>query len=194
MTTRPEPPPPSADSPTAPGGFPDSVSFAELGPDVVVIRVKGRGNFANSFELKRIAEVMFERRAKGAIRFVVDLAECETMDSTFMGQLASIGLRQRREAPRPLVVVNPNAQNQRLMSTLGLSHFTEVHMAKDAPMPFPEEFCAPTVQPLDRVDQILHMIEAHKVLCESDTGNQVRFESVLRYLNESLEKEKSAGR
>jgi anti-anti-sigma regulatory factor len=176
---------------TAPGGLPDSVTFAEVGGDVVVIRVKGRGNFANSFELKRISEVMFDKRPKGQCRFVIDLADCETMDSTFMGQLASIGLRQRREATRPLVVVNPNAQNQRLMSTLGLCHFTEVHIAKDAPMPAAEDFCSPEMTQLDKVDQILHMIEAHQTLCDAESGNQVRFESVLRYLHESLDKEKS---
>lgn len=171
----------------------DSVVFAEVGTDVVVIRISGRGNFANSFELKRIAEVMFEKRPKGQCRFIIDLAECETMDSTFMGQLASIGLRQRRDSPRPLIVVNPNAQNQRLMSTLGLVHFTEVHQAKDLSLPSVEAFKSPDRPELDRIDQILHMIEAHEQLCDADTGNAVRFESVLRYLNESLQREKSGG-
>jgi anti-sigma B factor antagonist len=191
MTTTPDPSKAEENAATlAPGGLPDSVTFAEVGSDVVVIRVKGRGNFANSFELKRIAEVMLDKREKGKCRFVVDLNDCETMDSTFMGQLASIGLRQRRENPRPLIVANPNAQNQRLMSTLGLSHFTEVHLGRDTAMPASEEFCTPEMQAMDRVDQITHMIEAHQKLCDVESGNLVRFESVLRYLNESLEKEK----
>ncbi len=32
---------------------PDAISFAEAGDGVVVIRVRGRGSFANSADLKR---------------------------------------------------------------------------------------------------------------------------------------------
>ena len=35
------------------------------------------------------------------------------------------------------------------------------------------------------------MIEAHEKLCDIDSENVVRFESVLKYLHESLEREKN---
>ena len=103
----------------------DTVSFAEMGDGVIVIRVVGRGSFANSVEFKRLTD-HFAERLGGASRFVLDLGQCATMDSTFMGVLASVGLRQRRDSDELMVLVNVNPQNVRLLQTLGLSHFLNV--------------------------------------------------------------------
>lgn len=177
-------------SKTAEGSTVDSVSFAEVGDGVIVIRVVGRGSFANSVEFKRLTD-HFAERLGSACRFVLDLGQCATMDSTFMGVLASVGLRQRRDTDEQTVLVNVNPQNVRLLQTLGLSHFLNVRpTGQGAPEVSESEFQTTERAKVSNTDRIVHMIEAHENLLETDTENAVRFESVLKYLNESLEREK----
>jgi anti-anti-sigma factor len=176
----------------APGAEQDAISFAECG-GAVVIRVSGRGSFANSVELKRISDHFFDKQGSQACRFIIDLDDCQTMDSTFMGVLASIGLRQKRDSGELMAIVNVNAQNVRLLQTLGLAHFMHVR-PKGAAAPDTSGASFQTAQKEDvsKVDRIVHMIEAHETLCDADSGNAVEFDKVLRFLRESLEREKGA--
>jgi len=56
----------------------------------VWVKVEGRGSFLNSGNLKEFSREMLDR---GYREFVVDLADCAMMDSTFMGTMASVALR-----------------------------------------------------------------------------------------------------
>src|SRR5690606_28022450 len=71
-----------------------------------VVRVTGRGNFMNSVPLKKFADRLGSKGRPD--RFIMDLADCETLDSTFMGVLASISLLQSRNGRNRLVVCNAN--------------------------------------------------------------------------------------
>jgi len=166
--------------------------FAELTDGVVVIRVLGRGSFANSVELKKLAESLAEKHATDHYQFILDLHDCSTMDSTFMGVLASIGLRQKRDGNAQMAIVNANEQSTRLLQTLGLSHFINVRREGQTP---DAAFSAADFQcvgqhDVSKMERIIHMIEAHQNLCDVDNSNNVRFESVLKYLHESLDREK----
>lgn len=171
---------------------PDTISFAELRGGIIVVRVVGRGSYANSVEFKRLADHMVSRYGPGNYHFVIDLENCATMDSTFMGVLASIGLRQKRDDTERLTVVNANEQNLRLLQTLGLSHFMNVRpMGKSEQLNVKNgAFQVAERQELSKTDRIVHMIEAHENLTDADAENAVRFESVLKYLHESLDREK----
>jgi anti-anti-sigma factor len=168
----------------------DTVCFAELPEGVVIVRISGRGTFTNSVELKRLGDYMSERYAGDKAHFIVDLEHCTTMDSTFMGVLASVALRQKRDAGDKLVVVNANPQNYRLLHTLGLAHFMDVRTNNEiTPLVDDARFHSAETDEVTRTDRIVHMIEAHQSLCNADSQNEVRFESVLKYLNESLKRE-----
>lgn len=167
----------------------DSISFAVLPDDIVVIRITGRGTFQNSIELRKLGDTMSNRDGVHP-QFIIDLEECVTMDSTFMGVLASLGLRQLRTTDRKLVIVNANPQNIRLLETLGLSQFIAVRASPAGTPPVTDEdFKCLLREKVSRTDRIIHMIEAHKDLCEADPSNNLRFESVLKYLRDSLEHE-----
>lgn len=172
----------------------ETIHFAELSGGVVVIRVVGRGSFANSPELKKISEHMAQKLGAGGYHFVVDLAECQTMDSTFMGVLASIGLRQKRDNGEKMVVVNANEQSGRLMQTLGLSHFVTIRSeGEQSALKLDQgQIQAVAHEEVSKREHIIHMIEAHENLCEIDSENCVRFEGVLKFLHDSLEREKGA--
>ena len=175
----------------APGAEQDTISFAECG-DAVIIRVSGRGSFANSVELKQITDYFFDKQGARACRFVMDLEDCSTMDSTFMGVLASIGLRQKRDGGEMMTIVNVKPQNVRLLQTLGLAHFMHVRPAGTdaAPDTAGATFQTAEKRDVSKLDRIIHMIEAHETLCDAGSGNTVEFNQVLKYLRESLEREK----
>ena len=86
-------------------------------PKVVCIRVQGKGSFQNSAGVKRFAKAMVNR---GFRDFVVDLAACPVMDSTFMGTLTGIAFRLRELGHGGLHVINSNERNTNLLEGLGL--------------------------------------------------------------------------
>jgi anti-anti-sigma regulatory factor len=63
----------------------ESEIFVSCADRVVWVRVEGNGLSTNSTALKDLAKKMIHR---GARDFIVDLCNCATMDSTFMGTLA----------------------------------------------------------------------------------------------------------
>ncbi|MCX7962912.1 MAG: anti-sigma factor antagonist [Candidatus Hydrogenedentota bacterium] len=173
---------------------PDAISFAEAGDGVVVIRVRGRGSFANSADLKRLATELAQKYLSSGRKytFVFDMAECETLDSTFMGILAAIGLRQIQDTGSKAIVVRPRDHVARLLHTLGLHHILRLRTGSEgeAPKVDQADFKAADHQQQSRLDQILDMLEAHKTLCDIDSGNVIRFANVLEYLKDSLERER----
>jgi hypothetical protein len=59
------------------------------------VKVGGKGSFLNSDNLKEFAREMLDQ---GYGEFVVDLADCATMDSTFMETMARLALRRAEAA------------------------------------------------------------------------------------------------
>lgn len=168
----------------------DSISFAALPEDLVVVRITGRGTFHNSMELRRLADAIVSQKKVPSPHFIIDLEHCITMDSTFMGVLASIGLRQLKQTGKKLVVANANPQNLRLLTTLGLSQFIDVRESHEEALQVSEDdFQCMIREDVSRTERIIHMIEAHRDLCQADPTNNLRFESVLKYLNDSLDHE-----
>ncbi len=163
------------------------------GCNLAVVRVVGRGTFLNSVPLSQFADFL-QNQEEGRWRFVVDLSECPTMDSTFMGTLAKITLRQTQQSGTKLTICNANEHNRRLLKTLGLSHVMDLR--QKTPDELKRQLLdlrpAETV-PVTRLDRILHMIECHEKLIDLDTENEVRFSNVLKYLRQSLDEEKKSG-
>jgi len=97
----------------------------------VWIRVEGRGNFQGCASLKKFVEAMIGR---GYRLFVVDLAACEHMDSTFMGTLTGISQNLRIVGEGSLRALNVSPRNVELFENLGLNHLFSVEPAGAAPV------------------------------------------------------------
>ncbi len=54
--------------------------------DIAVVRVVGRGTFQNSVPVKQLADLL--QKGGHPRKFVLDVSQCETLDSTFLGVLA----------------------------------------------------------------------------------------------------------
>jgi anti-sigma B factor antagonist len=164
-----------------------SIQVGVNGPTVWV-KVEGKGSFLNSGNLKEFAREMLDR---GYREFVIDLADCAMMDSTFMGTMASVALRLKELGRGHLHVVHCRNRSRELLSGLGLDQIFDIHTNGST---------APECDRLERgsrdrsrenkkQEQAQTMLEAHEALCEAAPENLCRFKDVLDYLKQDLHHE-----
>jgi anti-sigma B factor antagonist len=164
-----------------------SIQVGVRGPTIWV-KVEGRGSFLNSGNLKEFAREMLDR---GFREFVVDLADCAMMDSTFMGTMASVALRLKELGRGHLHIVHCGNRSQELLSGLGLDQIFDIH-ANGARAPDCGAFepaVAGNSSDARKQEQAETMLEAHEALCEAAPENLFRFKDVLDFLRQDLHRE-----
>ena len=149
------------------------------------MRVVGRATFQNSQPLRRFAQEMIER---GCREFVMDLAECRGMDSTFLGVLAEFGLKiSPTDAPEPrgIELLNPNPRITELLENLGALHLFKV-VTGELQLPDDVQTCMPeSIHPTH--EQITRTsLEAHQTLMAVNPENVAKFKDVTQFLAEDL--------
>jgi anti-anti-sigma regulatory factor len=152
------------------------------------VKVEGKGSFLNSGNLKEFAREMLGR---GYREFVVDLADCAMMDSTFMGTMASVALRLKELGQGHLHIVHCKNRSQELLSGLGLDQIFDIH-ANGARAPECEAIeQAPGGRSPEakKKEQAETMLEAHEALCEAAPENLFRFKDVIDFLRQDLHHE-----
>jgi anti-sigma B factor antagonist len=164
-----------------------SIRVGVNGPTVWV-KVEGKGSFLNSGNLKEFAREMLDR---GYREFVVDLANCAMMDSTFMGTMASVALRLKELGQGHLRVVHCQSRSRELLSGLGLDQIFDIH-GNGATAPECESLereSGDQSRENQKQEQAQTMLEAHEALCEAAPENLFRFKDVLDYLKQDLHHE-----
>ena len=134
------------------------------------MKVEGKGSFLNSDNLNAFARAMLDQ---GYRQFVVDLADCAMMDSTFMGTMARLALRLRELGHGPLHIVHCGSRNQQLLSGLGLDRIFDISASGGG-----SPDCGPLGQTLvaqspeeRKKTQTETMLQAHEALCEAAPEN-----------------------
>lgn len=146
------------------------------------VRVKGRGDFQNSQVLKEFIHSTLE---KNLTDIFIDLKECKTMDSTFMGVLAGTALQLKNKHQKKLTLFHVEEHNMKLLTTLGIHIFMNI-VAND--LAGPAEF-----QPLPQIHSsketiAKEMLNAHAILMDISEENRVKFKDVYEYLKEEIKK------
>jgi anti-sigma B factor antagonist len=151
----------------------------------VWVKVEGRGTFQNSAGLKEFVKQMIQR---GYRDFVVDLRDCEQMDSTFMGTLAGVALRLRELGQGGLHTINVNDRNAGLLSSLGLDQLFHVEGAGSSVESQPEklELREAKQEKAGKKEHQQNVLEAHEALVQVDAANEVKFKDVLEYMRHEL--------
>ncbi len=150
-------------------------------------RVVGRGSFQNAGLLKEAAGEVW---GKGCRRLVVDLADCRTMDSTFLGILAGLALRSRKEQGE-VILTRVAGRNRELVEKMGLDRIMTV---EEAPAPAAPENGRELVAGAPTKEETTQtMLEAHKNLIEADPANEQRFQDVVEFLSESAKRRPPVG-
>jgi anti-anti-sigma regulatory factor len=164
-----------------------SIQVGVTGP-AVWVKVEGKGSFLNSGNLKEFAREMLDR---GYREFVVDLADCAMMDSTFMGTMASVALRLKELGHGHLHIIHCGNRSQELLSGLGLDQIFDIH-GNGERAPECESLDGSTRRPspqAQKKEQAETMLEAHEALCEAAPENLFRFKDVLDFLRQDLHRE-----
>jgi len=147
-------------------------------------RLRGRATAGESSGFKAAAEGL---RTQGLASFVIDLTECQSMDSTFIGVLAGLSRRLRREAgPAGKVeFVNTTPQVRRQLDDLFvLDQFTltECQLSPGAAYQ-PVQAGPPNKAELCRL-----MLDAHETLMDVNAANVPKFKQVTEFLAQDLRK------
>ena len=151
--------------------------------------MEGKGSFLNSGNLKEFAVQMLNR---GFREFVIDLANCAMMDSTFMGTMAGVALRLKELGQGHLHVIHCGHRSMELLSGLGLDQIFSIHSNGSAApecellrdRPSGEGSSEAKKEETSRA-----MLDAHEALCEAAPENISRFKDVLEYLKQDLRHE-----
>jgi anti-sigma B factor antagonist len=171
--------------------------------DTAFVKLPPRANFASSVEFKTLVS---ELRLRSINHFVLDLGECVTMDSTFLGVLAGMVLRNadgsdpsdpstapsQKSEKLNLDLLNPNTRIAELLDNLGVVHlFNVIHQAN----PCTAIFEPMNDQPLPSKEEISrNCLEAHEILMRVNPDNIPKFKDVAAFLAEDLRKIKEQGK
>lgn len=154
--------------------------------NTAIVRITGRASFDVSVDFKKLIHRLLER---GATRIVLDLTDCQLMDSTFLGILASVGFQSAAVRPNTPPTIELYHANQRvidLIDNLGVSHlFETVHrpaLATDFQPVTPD---AGTT----RHETTLTCLEAHQRLMQANPANIAKFKDVTQFFADDLKKQ-----
>ncbi len=157
----------------------------ELGwlPEKVIVRVVGKGCFINSRNFKEALMKLLEGNYD---EIIIDLCDCKGMDSTFIGVLTGITLKNLKKRQKHIVLANISKTNRELLDTLGVLRFFEID---EEPSTFETNFESvidTPEDPDDAISQIKHILEAHENLMKADEKNVERFKTVQQALEHDL--------
>ena len=165
--------------------------FVAIHGDTAFIHVQGRASYRVGTALKRFGQAAIEANCND---FVLDMCACRGMDSTFMGVLAGLAFRLKRDGLGAVRMVNLGAQNRELLATIGLDRVFETFPEDAVPQEYLDVLGECGVgEALPRGAESVRttaetMLEAHEQLVEASPENRPRFMDVITYLREDLER------
>ncbi len=155
------------------------------------IRCDGKGSFINSPVIKDWCE---KELGAGATRIVIDLEECKGMDSTFMGTMAGLAMRLMKLPEGRLQIAGPSERSRKSLEDLGLDVLMDIDPQEASWRQSIEDIRANLVACRgsdEKVGQGVHVLDAHRKLCEADNRNTEKFGTVLDYLEAEVKAKQS---
>jgi anti-sigma B factor antagonist len=157
--------------------------FVAVVDHTAFIKVPGRANFATSLDLKALVQ---ELRQREFANFVLDLHECITMDSTFLGVLAGMVLKNGTNGDAMAIeLLNPNPRVSDLLENLGVLDLFKVRM-QNTPCTLVFEPALQTAPTREEVTR--NCLKAHQTLMEINPENIPKFKEVTQFMAEDLKK------
>jgi len=153
---------------------------------VALVKISGRASFNCSVEFKTL---VYELRARGYRKFILDLTDCLIMDSTFLGVLAGFGLKLVESADeKPTVtLLNLNQRILDLLENLGVAHLFHI-MQGTEPL---SQKCRDVLQTdgsRSKLETARVCLEAHETLMSINPANIPKFKDVTRFMAEDLKR------
>lgn len=159
---------------------PDNAYTATL-KDTAWVKITGRGTFQNSHPIKKW---LIEKIEGGCKHIFIDLSECTSMDSTFMGIVTGLSIRMRGLEREPVTLTNVSPHNMRLLETLGLDKFLDLKDKYEIDTSLAWELLP--IELLDKLSITRHMLDAHEQLIDTGGIAGEQFKNVRKLLKEDL--------
>ena len=159
-----------------------------VGEKFVCIKLAGRANFQCSVDFKTLIHRLHEQ---GHSRFIIDVGDCQLMDSTFQGVLAALAVKFSRQQSGTSIgsieLLNPSDRVFDMLENLGIAHLFKIikGATPDGCQPSPMEKSGSGA---DRVETTKTCLEAHRLLMELNPENVAKFKDVTKVLEEDLKK------
>lgn len=150
------------------------------------IRCVAKGNFNNSPAIEKWAHAQINGGIKS---LAIDLEQCTGMDSTFMGNLAGLAMKLTSIGGK-LQIIDASTKCAGSLTDLGLSSLMEINPPvdtvdwKDKKQEMRENL--EVISSASTLDKTTHVYETHKKLCEADSSNHQKFDSVLECLEADI--------
>ena len=152
-----------------------------------LIAVSGRANFDYAVPLRELAEKLVPGNW---IQF--DMEYCETMDSTFMGVLTMLTMKLRKHGSK-VMLINASSQLNKLLRDLGVAKLFNFVAGDDKgagkSAAAGQEIPVPGKATLLTTAQTV--VDAHKSLVEADRSNLEKFDKVIEFAEQDVERLKN---
>lgn len=153
--------------------------LVDAGSDPVAICIEGRASFQNSACLN---DFFNELIATGKTRFVMDFINCTSMDSTFLGVLAGVALKLRKQTPSGSLILSRMApRNLELVRNLGLHRLLTVDTESND-LTLKTTAALPNCPDKGELESARLVLAAHENLIAADETNRAKFQDVLSFL------------
>jgi len=145
------------------------------------IIVEGRANFDYGLPLRNFAKNL----DSDFTQIAIDLRSCIGMDSTFMGIMAMIGLKAQKNNVQ-VEILNAGENNKYLLEGLGLDKLFKF-VDKDT-CNICDEKIAPDADTCSVLNTAETVVDAHKTLMRIDEKNIPKFDKVVEFAQEDVDK------
>jgi len=143
------------------------------------VKVIGRATFAVGPTLRELVQTVENEPEKRGV--TIDLTQCTGMDSTFMGILAMLALKVRKDN---ITVKLVNAgENRKLLDGLGLKKLFN-YIDEE---PSSDNWKKTAVNHTTMKESAKTVLDAHKVLMKADENNIDKFKNVVKMVEKELE-------
>lgn len=154
--------------------------------DRAVFRVAGRATFDVAPGFREACEGLV---AVGCRVYTLELAACETMDSTFLGVIIRLARRMREQTPAGSVTLAAMPDKVRgQVASLGVLSFFQIVAA---PLGGSGDF-QPVAAAASKAELTQVSLEAHQELMATSVENERRFKDVAAFLKEDLHRLKGS--
>lgn len=152
-----------------------------------LIAVSGRANFDYAVPLRELAEKLVPGNW---IQF--DMEYCETMDSTFMGVLTMLAMKLRKSGSK-VMLISASSQLNKLLRDLGVAKLFNF-VSGDEKNAVKPGTAVQEVQLSGKASLLTTaqtVVEAHKTLVEADRSNLEKFDKVIEFAEQDVERLKN---
>lgn len=174
-------------APTSPN--PNQI-LAATADNCTLVAVIGAATFKLATAFKQAVQAA---QLAGSVLVVADMAACRSMDSTFMGSIASLAFSLKKKEVR-LTLINLTPHAMGLLKGLGLQRILKMYAAAELPPGLADlSHLVESLRPVaaeatDNQALTALMYSAHETLTRVDPENLKRFKDVLAFLREDLER------